>query len=149
MLWWTFLLQISFYLCVCLQDFIKIVRLLLAAVSINGLSSKLAWVQVNWYIVAETYIFILPAGLSANSYCYWPRRTSNTQDLLVLQNFYWPYKFFFKIKTKQMHKIHRQHLFLIISPLFISKTLGTFLRGTCPQMFTGPVGLVEVFFYLP
>ena len=38
MFWWTLLLQISFYMCVCLQDFIKIVRLLLADVSINGLT---------------------------------------------------------------------------------------------------------------
>ena len=33
----TFLLQIYFQLCFCLQDFIHIVRLLLAAVSIYGL----------------------------------------------------------------------------------------------------------------
>ena len=33
-------LQIFFYVCVCLQDFMKIVRLLLAAVSINGFNIR-------------------------------------------------------------------------------------------------------------
>ena len=35
--WSTFLHQIFSYLCFCLQDFIKTVRLLLAALSVNGL----------------------------------------------------------------------------------------------------------------
>ena len=34
--WWTFLLQNICQICFCLKDFIKIVRLVLAAVSING-----------------------------------------------------------------------------------------------------------------
>ena len=41
MFWWKLPLQISFYVFVCLQDFIKIVRLLLAAVSINGLTQHM------------------------------------------------------------------------------------------------------------
>ena len=40
MFWWTFLLQIFCQLCFGLKDFIKIVRLILAAVSINGLKCK-------------------------------------------------------------------------------------------------------------
>ena len=38
MFWWTFLVQIFFKLTFCLRDIAKIVRLLLAAVSINGLN---------------------------------------------------------------------------------------------------------------
>ena len=59
-----------------------------------------------------------------------PRRTSNTQDLLVLQNFYWSYKFFFDIKRKK-HCIKSTDniYFLFISSSFISKTYDTFLSG--------------------
>ena len=42
------------------------------------------------------------AGLNANSKWYWPRKTSNTEDLLVQQKFYWSYKFFFNIKRKNI-----------------------------------------------
>ena len=42
-------------------------------------------------------------GLNANSKWYWPCRTSNTEDLLVLQTFYWSYKSFFYIKRKKKH----------------------------------------------
>ena len=38
MFWSTFLLQIFSHISFCLKDFIKIVRLLSAAASINGLS---------------------------------------------------------------------------------------------------------------
>ena len=70
-----------------------------------------------------------------------------------MQNFYWSYKSFFNIKRKKMLKIDRQHLFLFIFSSFISNIFGIFLRGNllikCPQMFTGPVGPVEVLFYWP
>ena len=36
MFWWTFLLQIFCQLCLSMKDFIKIVRLVLATVSVNG-----------------------------------------------------------------------------------------------------------------
>ena len=49
----------------------------------------------------ETCIIAIP-GLNANSKWYWPRRTSNTKDLLVLQKFYGSYKFFFNIKRKNI-----------------------------------------------
>ena len=43
MFWSTFLLQIFCQLCFSLKDFIKIVRLLLVAVSINGLIQSTGW----------------------------------------------------------------------------------------------------------
>ena len=99
------------------------------------------------------YYFGPLAGLNANSKWYWPCRTSNTEDLMVLQIFYWSYKSFVNIKRKNtLLKIDR-HLFLFIFSSFISNIFGIILRGDlliiCPQMFTGPVGPVEVLFYWP
>ena len=57
MFWWTFLLQMSYYVCVCLQDFIKIVRLLLAAVSINGLTHSCLEIKVRSGVwTHDTYV---------------------------------------------------------------------------------------------
>ena len=58
MLWITFLLQIFSYSCFCLQDFSKIVRLLLAAVSINGLSTHTNRIQL------VQKVSLIRAGLS-------------------------------------------------------------------------------------
>ena len=51
----TFLLQIFSQLCSCLQTIIKIVRLLLAAVSINGLSLIHSCLRVPLGIVVWIY----------------------------------------------------------------------------------------------
>ena len=48
MFWWTFLVQIFFKLSFCLRDNAKIVRLLLAAVSINGLSFCDRYAYMNY-----------------------------------------------------------------------------------------------------
>ena len=93
------------------------------------------------------------AGLNATSKWYWPCRTSNTEDLLVSQNFYWSNLSLTLKEKKTLLKIDRKHLFLFIFSSFISNIFGIFLRGNllikCPQMFTGPVGPVEVLFYWP
>ena len=92
------------------------------------------------------------AGLNANSKCNWPCRTNNTYHLLVLENFYWFYKFFFNIR-KTLHKIHPQHLFFIVltSLNYFINIWGHSLADTCKeeclQMFIGTVGPVEVFLY--
>ena len=58
MFWLTFLDQIFSWLCFCLQIIIKIVRLLLAAVSINGLThSCLQRPQPTYYFSVTKAIF--------------------------------------------------------------------------------------------
>ena len=49
--------------------------------------------------VYETSIWTPCFQISAKTL---PRRTSSTKDLLVLQKFYWSYKFFFNIKRKNI-----------------------------------------------
>ena len=83
-------------------------------------------------------------------------RTSNTNNLLDLQIFYWSYTFFFNI-TRIKHCIKftdNIDCFLFISSSFTSKTFGDILVGkldnkNVPQRCTGPVGPVEVFFNRP
>ena len=57
-------------------------------------------------------------GLNANSKWYWPCRTSNTEDLLVMQNFYWSYKSFFNIKRKKYLKL-TDNIYFFVYFLFI------------------------------
>ena len=79
----------------------------------------------------------LYSDLNANSKWYWLCRTSNAEDLLLLQYFYWSYKNFFNIKRKK-HCINftdNIYFYLFYLHLFqkhlgySSKTFGIFLRG--------------------
>ena len=74
----------------------------------------------------------------------------------VTPRIYWSCKIFtgptnlsLTLKEKKLTDIY----FLIIFSSLISNIFGIFLRGNllikCPQMFTGPVGPVEVLFYWP
>ena len=90
-----------------------------------------------------------PTGL--NSKWYWPCRTSKTEDLLVLQNLYWSYNFFFNIKRKSLcikitDSIYFYLFYLHLFQKHLGYSWGETCLSECPQMFTGPVGPVQVFF---
>ena len=97
---------------------------------------------LNWSLLT------LPMpDLNTNSTCYWQMRTSNTKDLLVLQNIYCSYKLNFNSIRKMLHTIHRKHIFSFILSSFISKISGHIFEekpvlNNCPQM----LGPFEVFF---
>ena len=77
--------------------------------------SLLIWKYQGWMLTQKVTGPVGPVTLSTG--------------VLVLQKFYGPYKFFFNVKEKTLHKIYQQHIFLFILSSFISKTFGTFLRG--------------------
>ena len=85
--------------------------------------------------------------LTQNGTC----RTSNTGDLLVLQNLYWSYNFFFNIKRKNLcikitDSIYFYLFYLHLFQKYLGYSCGETCLSKCPQIFTGPVGPVEVFF---
>ena len=67
--------------------------------------------------------------------------------------FYRSYNFFFNITRKNIAEKFTDIYFCLFYLHLFQKYLGTFWRGNvvqeCPQMFTGPVGPVEVFFTRP